>query len=130
MFGLFRRKAKKVESELASLGNKFDDLVEILAKPHDNDPTSGHIPSDIFERIESLERRFERLHADCLKYLQRGAKAEQRANQLREEAEFEEEAPQLPLTQPVANEEQADNDSDLEWAASQISQRGEVPIFG
>jgi hypothetical protein len=124
-----RKKTAETESQLSELGSKFDDLLEILTQNNDSETTSGQVPSDIFERIESLERRFERLHGDCLKYLQRGAKAEQRAKQLREDEEDEDYIP--PANLQVATEEtaeQTEND-DLEWAAAQIKQRGETPIF-
>lgn len=84
--------------------------------------------AELVERIEVLERRFERLHGDALKYLQRGSQAESRARRLREE-ELEEEPDPLdpePPRQLPAPPQPAEEDLRA-WAYRRAREMGETP---
>ena len=129
----FKKKEPKQDVAISQLSEKFDQLVDILSQENNVDTAS---PPDIMEKFEILERRFENLHNDCLKYLKKGASAEARAkalraNQFGDEDMDEEEGPigvqmPLPLTQ---QQPESEPQNDLDWAMHQLRKNGEVPII-
>jgi hypothetical protein len=127
----FSKKSTKTEVGIENLASKLDQLVEILSQEPDLNQTST-LSNNYDERLEGLERRFERLHEDCLKYLQRGSAAQKRAEILRGDIDFDEEedTESEPVQMPVEMPEETTEEDDLNWAAEQLRSRGQTPIFG
>tara|TARA_Y100000310_G_C20686271_1_gene819239 strand:- start:2121 stop:2507 length:387 start_codon:yes stop_codon:yes gene_type:complete len=126
MFGLFGKKSPAVTAE---------DLVEKLFPQLITqviETTTGHEPG-LLERVEAMERRFEALHTECLRYLQRGSKAAERASKLREQHEEEIDntevngyPTQIELDAPPQAEQPVE--TDLEYIERQIRDGGGMPI--
>ncbi len=76
---------------LKGLQKSFASAIEDL-KTTSSEPPG--LVAELIERMESFERRIETIQKDSLKYLQRGAAAEQRANEIREKDEDEPEMTQ------------------------------------
>lgn len=93
-------------------------------------PDQPETPASILQRVEELEMRFERLHKDCLRWLQQGSQTWKRIQDRQEsdvddQEELDQQAAELMREPPI----QADNSSDLEWAKNQLISRGETPII-
>lgn len=73
----------RLEGLSESLADAIEHLSETSSRPAPDEP-------GLLERVEEVERRMEKIHKECLSYLQRGSAAEQRAEQLRAERDVDE----------------------------------------
>lgn len=95
--------------------------------------TPGALASDfaaLLERQEALERRMAALQEDALRYLQRGEQTLRQAEKKKRQAiQGDEEEEEGPVgTQQALPFQQAEEETDEQWAARMIAQRGEIPI--
>jgi hypothetical protein len=93
-------------------------------------PNQPETPVSVLERLEELERRFEKLHKDSLRYLQQGNQSWKRIQERQEseemgQAELEDQAAQI----MDGGNSVPDPESDLEWAKQAMRARGETPII-
>ena len=113
------------QSDTTEFNRKILEKIEDLATPRQPEENRSSL-----ERIEELERRFERLHKDCLRYLQQGNQSWKRIqdraeNDEYDESEISDQAASVMSNAPVPENE---TDSDLEWAKRALIDRGETPI--
>jgi hypothetical protein len=108
------------------------DILHNLAEKMDQlaTPRQPEDPAGVVERVETLERRFERLHKDCLRYLQQGGQTWKRIQDRAENEEEDYQEVERQSQQVMSNSSEPEEiDSDLDWAKQQMILKGETPII-
>jgi hypothetical protein len=127
MFGLnwLKREVQQDPVQGAIL-DKLAELTQVLAPSEDLNETSPKV-SDLSERVDALELRYETLKKECLRYLQHGSQRLKKAEEIEED--WNDDRPEtVPLTPPEpVPEEPVDA---LDHAMSLLRNAGETPIIG
>jgi len=132
MWPFNRRKPDLEELLREGLEKVAEEVAEAVSTSSHTDaeaPAPGGALADLRGRVESLERRYEELHQECIRLLRRASQRMKRAEELSldlgEDEEQEPQPQQLPLLETDGKNEPH---SRLDEIREMIRSRGESPI--